>query len=295
MSVSEKQPPRLIFSGHDSFQCRQLWLKKGYDFLNKGFSFTREDAVLELGVGKNMVVAIRYWLKAFGLATADDKLTKLAHLIFDDADGFDPYLEDEATLWLLHFHLVKNGTASVYSLIFNELRREKIQFQESNFLNLVNRVAETRGANTMNTKTISSDWGVFVKMYGKSDSSAKDVDEVSSGLLIDLNLLQSWKTGRIETFAITNSERDELPAAVVLYAILIGCEFETSISFHQLLNEANSPGIVFALSAAGLQEKIVEITKQFEGITFNDQSGVKELQFRGKPEPIDVLRKYYGS
>jgi hypothetical protein len=295
LSSKESQISKLTFSGHESFQCRQLWLKKGYDFLNKGLSFSKEDSVLELGVGKNMVVAIRYWLKAFGLATSDDKLTDLAHLIFNDENGFDPYLEDEATLWLLHFHLVSNGTASVYSLIFNELRKEKIQFQESNFLNLVNRVAETRGANTLNPKTISSDWGVFIKMYGKSDSTAKDVDEVSAGLLIDLNLLQSWKTGKIETFAITNSEREELSPAIVLYSILIGCEFETSIGFHQLLHESNSPGTIFALSPVGLQEKLIEITKQFEGITFNDQSGVKELQFRVKQEPFEVLRKYYGS
>ncbi|MDX9931639.1 MAG: DUF4007 family protein, partial [Bacteroidales bacterium] len=24
---------KYTFSGHDSFQCRQLWLKKGYDFV----------------------------------------------------------------------------------------------------------------------------------------------------------------------------------------------------------------------------------------------------------------------
>ena len=46
---------RFPFSGHESFQCRSLWLKKGYDFINSGKSFNDEDAVVILGVGKNMV------------------------------------------------------------------------------------------------------------------------------------------------------------------------------------------------------------------------------------------------
>jgi len=46
---------KYTFSGHDSFQCRQLWLKKGYDYLQSNKSFNDEDAVVKLGVGKNMV------------------------------------------------------------------------------------------------------------------------------------------------------------------------------------------------------------------------------------------------
>ena len=49
------EPKKLSFSGHESFQCRSLWLKKGFDFVKAGRSFLNEDAVVELGVGKNMV------------------------------------------------------------------------------------------------------------------------------------------------------------------------------------------------------------------------------------------------
>lgn len=70
---------KLTFSGHDSFQCRSLWLKKGYDFVKAGRSFTDEDAVVELGVGKNMVNAIRYWMKAFGLTNPDDDPDKAVY------------------------------------------------------------------------------------------------------------------------------------------------------------------------------------------------------------------------
>jgi hypothetical protein len=64
---------KFVFSGHESFQCRQLWLKKGYDYIKSGKSFNDDDAVVQLGVGKNMVASIRFWMKAFGLVIQDDK------------------------------------------------------------------------------------------------------------------------------------------------------------------------------------------------------------------------------
>lgn len=34
---------KYTFSGHESFQCRHLWLKKGYDFIKQGKSFNDDD------------------------------------------------------------------------------------------------------------------------------------------------------------------------------------------------------------------------------------------------------------
>lgn len=36
---------RPVFSGHDTFQCRHLWLKKGYDYIKAGKSFGAENAL----------------------------------------------------------------------------------------------------------------------------------------------------------------------------------------------------------------------------------------------------------
>jgi len=46
---------KLRFSGHESFICKQFWLKKGYDFLIQRNRFSDDDSVVKLGVGKNMV------------------------------------------------------------------------------------------------------------------------------------------------------------------------------------------------------------------------------------------------
>ena len=105
---------KYTFSGHDSFQCRQLWLKKGYDFVLEGNSFNEEEAVVKLGVGKNMVSSIRFWMKAFNVLDNKDNLTEFGNRLFDDKNGYDPFLEDEARLWLLHYQLVKYGFACIF-------------------------------------------------------------------------------------------------------------------------------------------------------------------------------------
>lgn len=56
----------LKFSGHESFHCRPFWLKKGFDFVKANQQIT-DKAGIELGVGKNMVGSIRFWLKAFNI------------------------------------------------------------------------------------------------------------------------------------------------------------------------------------------------------------------------------------
>jgi hypothetical protein len=58
---------KLRFSGHDTFIVRTFWPKKGYDFIKNGGNFNAEDAVIDLGVGKNMVSSINFWMKALGL------------------------------------------------------------------------------------------------------------------------------------------------------------------------------------------------------------------------------------
>ena len=75
----------LKFSGHDTFHCRQQWLFKGIELIDnedlKGFQ-SLESSILNLGVGKNMVQSIQYWLRAFGLIDEEKKKTNLAELIF---------------------------------------------------------------------------------------------------------------------------------------------------------------------------------------------------------------------
>lgn len=293
MILENNEITKYTFSGHDSFQCRQLWLKKGYDYVQEGKNFNDEDAVVQLGVGKNMVSSIRFWLKAFNIIDNKDIPTEFGKRLFDDENGYDPFLEDEASLWLLHYKLVKNSFASIYSIIFNEFRKEKLFFNKDTFVNYVKRIGESNPDLNFNENTVAKDFIVFANLY-KSNPESKDVEDSFSGILSEIELLKTTGKGKEEQFFIENSERDNLPEAIVLYAILDNPSYGKSISLNSLEFDNNSPGSIFALNRTGLMNKISDMVDGFKDITFTDQAGIKELQFKNKADAYSILDTYYG-
>lgn len=284
---------KYTFSGHDSFQCRQLWLKKGYDFVQEGKNFNDEDAVVKLGVGKNMVSSIRFWLKAFNIVDNKDIPTEFGKRLFDSENGYDPFLEDDASLWLLHYQLVKSGFASIYSIIFNEFRKEKLFFNKETFVNYVKRIDESNSDLNFNENTVAKDFIVFTNLY-KNDTESNDVEDSFSGILSEIDLLKTTGRGKEEQFFIENSERDNLSESIVLFAILDNPNYGNSISLNSLEFDLNSPGSIFALNRSGLMNKISDIVENFKDITFTDQAGIKELQFKNKANAYTILDQYYG-
>ena len=281
------------FSGHDSFQCRQLWLKKGYDFINEGKGFNDPDALVNLGVGKNMVSSIRFWLKSFYIIDDKDGLTELSKRMFDNDKGYDPFLEDESSLWLLHYQLIKTRYSSIYSIIFNEFRKEKLFFSKETFVNFMKRVVEGESGITINENTVAKDFIVFTNLY-KSNFDGNSVEDSFSGILSEIDLLDVKGKGKEEQFYIENAERDNLDSSIILYSILDNSSYGNSISLNSLEFDVDSPGLIFGLNRSGLINKISEIVERFEDITFTDQAGVMELQFKNKPEAHKILDSYYG-
>lgn len=285
---------RLIFQGHDTFLCRNNWLKKGYDFILDGGNFNDADAVVQLGVGKNMVSSIRYWLRAFGLTNEADALQQVAHDLLSN-NGFDPYIEDNATLWYLHYLLVKTGRASIYHFVFNELRKEGFSFSRIQLEQFINRKCIERST-SVNENTLESDMTVFVRSYATSGREGKiDIEEESTGLLQDLGLLTVSKSDGIR-YHIENLERPELPWQVVLRVILENEAYGETISFRDLEVAPDSPGLVFALNEKGLFYKIEEMIAEYPtAIVYSSTAGNRVLTVKKDQINLtEVLQEYYG-
>ncbi len=296
---------KLSFSGHDTFYCRHFWLKKGYDYFKAGKSFTSKTAVIDLGVGKNMVSSIRFWLRAFGLIkynkkTQNEVLSQFAQLIFDNEIAYDPYLEDTNTLWLLHYFLVTTQRASIYSLVFNQFRKERIEFTKAHLNNFLHRVYYEQYNTEANAGTIKRDVGVFVRNYLRPNIKSEDkpnIEEAFSALLIELNLLKEIERigDKSKWYKIESAERGNLSVDILLFSILNNPKYENtvSISFSSLLNDTNSIGLVYVLTPDGLINKIEEMTKKFPFLVYSDDAGIRELQFKSKPNKWDILNEYY--
>ncbi len=280
---------KYTFAGHETFHCRNYWLKKGLDHIWDNNRFN-DEAVIHLGVGKNMVTSIRFWLKAFGLIDKD-KPNKLAKFIFED-DGADPFLEDIGSVWLLHHLLVTNKHSTIYFLVFSEFRKKRIEFTREHLLKFLEQKCNAQQIH-YHQKSLKKDIGVFINNYVKP-SKSKSVEEDFSGLLFELNLLQRLeKYGKSQWYAIENKTRSELPFEIVLFCILHRYGNGT-VSFNELLNDPDSVGSTFALSSNGLMNKIEEILKAYPNeIVFSDDGGIRVLQFKKVFDKWTVLRNYY--
>ncbi|MBK7378486.1 MAG: DUF4007 family protein [Ignavibacteriales bacterium] len=285
---------KLTFSGHDSFNCRALWLKKGYDFITVNNKFASPDAVVDLGIGKNMVTATQFWMKSFGLMTSNNSPSELADFIFKE-DGADPYLEDTASLWLLHYQLITENLSSIYSLVFNEFRKKRNEFSKTQLTQFLKRKCEENNT-TFNEKTIQRDIAVFLRSYVRPNRQSKNIEDIYSGLFIDLDLitqLRKFDEDDNTWYRIENKTRKDLPEEIILYSILSNTEYEDSITLEQLATGHNSIGNIFALSQNDLIDKLNRLASKNKNLTFTDNSGVRVLQFKKKINKWDVLKRYY--
>lgn len=276
---------RYSFSGHESFYCKSLWLKKGYDFLLLEYNFNAPDAVAELGVGKNMVSSIRYWLKSFGL-TIDDKLTEIAHYLFHPKTGKDKYGEDLATLWLLHYLLVTTNLASIYNLSFLSFQREKREFDKEQLQQFIKRKCDVpEQKNVYNENTINKDIRVMLQNY-VMPNDLKSLEDFSA-LLINLNLL---RMNEEKKYSFNSKSKDDIPSIIILYALIDIKGNDKTISFDTLLDVS----LLFCMPITELISIIKNLEKEFPGIlAYNDNSGVRNVQFLTEIDKLEVLDKYY--
>lgn len=285
------------FSGHESFICKNLWLKKGYDFRG---NFNDESAVVELGVGKNMVASISYWLKAFGIREESNKFSELADHLFNEKKGVDRYIENIATVWLLHYSLIKTNKASIYNIFFNHFRKSRTEFTREHLLNFIKRLLQDESQKNINENTITADISVFIRNYLKPAYKATkiDVEEDFSSLMIDLDLMSHFESENaegksVDWYRVQSKSQYDLPNEVVLFSILENYTSVKSISFSELLTGNNSPGLIFCLTDEGLYTKIENMSKKYKGITYTETAGIREVQIKTNLDKWEVLNGCY--
>lgn len=276
-----------VFSGHESFACKSHWLKRGYDFVNEGNNFNADDAVVQLGVGKNMVSSIRFWMRSFGVLDANGTLTPIAHYLLDSDTGCDPFFEDPGSLWLMHFLLIETNYATVYPVTFIEYHRQRNLIDKSKLQNFIKHSCfeNSQYKNLYNENTVKRDIGVMIHNYcGKSNGSLED----SNALLAPLNLVQ--ESDKKDVYTFNSDTRSLVPPRIFLYAMLSSFSDRKSVSF----DEIAKLGLIFCLTNNEMLELIKQLCSIYSDvIVFSDVAGIKELQFKGNLTKDQALADYY--
>ena len=278
-----------IFSGHESFRCKTHWLKRGYDFLVRGNNFSNEDAVISLGVGKNMVSSIKYWMKAFGLLDAkNNTIREITHYLLDSENGKDPYIEDLGTLWLLHFLLVFEDHSTLYKKIFVEYHRQRNDISKSKLRNFIKASCYNENYNIKyyNESTLKKDIDVFIQNYC---GVGKESVEEQNILLLPLHLIRQGVEK--DTWVFNYINHNSIPAEIFLYSIISSMEQNSLSVPYELLQEL---ALIFCLNNNELIKMIFDVCSLYpDEIIFSDNAGIKELQFRKTISVKEVLNRYY--
>lgn len=305
ISATEGQPS-YRFSGHETFACRYAWLPKAYRAIATDASiFYDEDAAMvELGIGKNMVRALRFWVDAMGIAhpTPDRKheITELGHVVFGE-DGCDPYLEDSRTLWLLHWNLTSSATPALFAWHFLLGAWPYAEFSRSEALAAFARQSHLLG-HSHSEITLSQHLDVFLHTYLSARGSRAGIEDSLDGPLVELRLLQQTGERRSEggrwegVYAFRKEPKADITNDLFAYAVLDYWERtapgEKTIPIRHILSAAGAPGQSFKLPEEDVRARLESLSLDGRhGFTYRP-SAIQGLLTREIPTRADARTIY---
>jgi hypothetical protein len=179
--------PSLVFrfSGHETFPLRIAWLPKAIAEIvkNRDPLTNIDEGITKLGLGKNMVQALRCWIEAFQIASRQNgtwELTPVGKIVFDPNGGLDPFLEDVSTSWLLHWLICTDSTSPFFAweCVFN--RWPAMEFSASQIIEAFQEES-ARAPKPVSLVTLRQHWEVFLHGY-RPTPIAKGEDHLDSAL-----------------------------------------------------------------------------------------------------------------
>ncbi len=289
------------FGRHETFHLRFGWLTKGFDGLTADKElFSDEEAMSRLGVGKNMVHAIHYWMIAaqiFYPTAEGPTATAIGNSIFSKKAGWDRYVEDDATLWLLHWLIASNAryATSIY-WFFN--RFHKPEFTARELLDALTQFVNESAVKKVSSATLKRDATLLLRMYEPSvPSQATPLEEALDSPLSTLDLVHSIDGGRLHHARAANRWR--LPIAPFGYAVaeLFEATRQAALPFELLLRGGAplaSPGLVFRLNEEALLRKLEELVRWLpDFFELRETAGVHQIYMLSEIAPLDVLKMHY--
>lgn len=288
-------PRRPRFSGHQTFSFRYGWLEKGFQHIRDGRQFSDLDALTHLGVGKNMVESIKYWCDAFGLVE-ENSVTLFAEALLDPQNGWDPYLEDDASLWLLHWKLCgQRQFMTAATLLFGEMHKPEFDCYE--WLELLRQRDSQRQGKATSTPTLERDIECCIKMYTPiKNAGKKRVLELSYACPFqELGLLSFSEGSSNLHFSI--GPKSGLPPEIIGYSIwdYLRASERSGLRLSELMYADYAPGQVFMLDENSLVEAIIHLSQSRRWRAYFNLTASEGIEtvHCALPSGDDLLHAYY--
>ncbi len=297
----------MYFAKHETFHIREGWLFKGMAAIQHAEDndelptiFLDKDAPERLGIGRNMVRALRFWMQATGLVKevreegkTVQRFTPFGRLVWEN----DPYLEDDTTLWLIHHQLVSNSEqATTWYWFFNYYA--PVSFVDDVALQslsqwVITEEAERRVAES----SLKKDIDCLIRTY-LPDERAKTPEYLLESPFARLGLLTAVSVDAQTKYHVNRTTVDRINPLAVLFAMLFAQEKHrpstNQVRLSHVLQEPTNAGRVFNMTTATLTEILAYLEQLHPDfrVRFERTAGLDQLTLPNV-EIEEVLTRCY--
>lgn len=298
-------------SGHEKFSLRYTWLPKAVIALKQDRKiFSKfDDAIILMGVGKNMVHSIKFWTLSTQIAEQDGDgglaITEFGNALFD-TNGLDPYLEDIKTLWLLHWKLSfqKEMPLLAWNYLLNRWHEPEIT--KSSVMDVFESEKDKIQTNPSST-TLKDHFDTFIRTYVPTRGPKGVIKEDNlDSPLVEIELLQKIgeKTNKSSSgkhepiYVFRREEKPEISPELFVYCLhdffINAHPNESTLPFHEISIGHGSPGQIFKLSEKDLRNRLENIEKDTSGeLVYKESSSIQQLHMNTNMNTNKLLRKIY--
>lgn len=256
----------MVINKHGSFYMRSGWGTKIIDAVSDSpeiFSPSNEQAAIDqIGLGRIMIKALRYWAGAMGLCTEEKRSTgiKLCPTEeFKAIEKFDKYFQQNVSLLLMHRNLAKNvDEATAWYWLFNEWKGEGLD--KESFVNSFHPYLSINGM-SVKQNAVEKEFNCLRSTYltDKTFDLQTIMDEDTYPFLGPLHLLQ--QDGK--KIKKRHLSKADIPAELLIYAIAkdnmeVSGIVGKQISIDKLAEEKGQVGQYFSLSYSKMIEILLE-------------------------------------
>jgi len=292
---------RSAFGRHETFPLRFGWLTKGFGaWCDRQSVFDEDDATVQLGVGNNMVSAIRYWMLASQVIAIKNRslvATEIGNKLFG-ANGWDRYLEDDSTIWLVHWLIASNAAEATTPFWFFN-RFHKTEFTSKEVKDALGEfVRQHFPQSRTSPSTLKSDVALLLRMYEPSQvSRAVPLEEALDSPMALLGLMTLQEGSR--THESRPDYRLRLPVSTFAFSVaeLFEATNERVLPIDRLLHSDGhmaAPGSVFRLTEECLVAKIEAMISWLPGrYELRHTGGIHQLYQLRPIRSMDVLGLHY--
>ena len=289
------------FRAHDTFFIRKGWLSKGMKYVHSKpdvFVAKDENPMDVLGIGANMVKALRYWLQAVGLTEEPNSgkrvqtFTPLGQSVFTN----DRYIEELGTLYLLHYRLSSNKSdATAWYYFFNEFTMS--EFSRDDFVDFLQRRIRMEDSDaTVAIRSLNDDFSCIINTYLPRYKTSPNRVAPESNIdcpfgelgLIDILSKEKKTYRKAIPVASTISPR-------VALAIIVDQAGESKeISLNELLTAPCNIGKTLNLDAISMLDVLYQI-ERIGKIKINRTAGLDVIHILEELTFQDCVDAYYQS